>query len=124
MATKKTKPKPAVKAKPVITSVARPQPGDDLLDEDMLVDASGTFRAVSSIQQAQVGTADEDSTRRFASESLVMQAQRDGFREDGQSVVETAEETATDDEAAVAIKRQRLATLAARSEARAKKSRR
>src|SRR4051794_6665539 len=58
-------------------AVTRPRPLDEVLEEEMLVDASGTFRAVSSIAAAQVGH-EEDDGRRFASESLVMQAQRDG----------------------------------------------
>ena len=119
MATKKpSKPKAGTTSKakaPVV--VTRPKTDDELLDEDMLVDASGTFRAVSTIQQAQTGH-DEESTLRFASESLVMRAQRDGFRETGTTPTDAADETAVDDESGEALKRQRLATLAARNQAR------
>jgi hypothetical protein len=119
--TKATGKAPPAKApqKPVVASKVRAA-GDELLDEEMLVDASGTFRAVSSIAQAQVGHAEDDGNR-FASDSLVMQAQRDGFRETGTSPADVAQTTNEDDEAAVALKRQRLVTLAARSEARARR---
>lgn len=100
--------------KPVV--VAKPRPLEDVLDEDMFVDASGTFRAVSAVAQAQIGH-DEDDGLRFASDSLVMKAQVDGFRENGTSMTETAQGSTEEDESTAALKRQRLATLAARSEA-------
>ncbi|MFT3697638.1 MAG: hypothetical protein QM831_31125 [Kofleriaceae bacterium] len=103
------KPAPAAKVKASDLAARAPQ----FDDEDQLVDSSGTFRAVSAIQAAQVGHSEGDD--RFASDSLVMKAQRDGFREDGPTVSDAADETATDDEAASALKRQRLATLMARN---------
>ncbi|HEY0250360.1 MAG TPA: hypothetical protein VGC41_02495, partial [Kofleriaceae bacterium] len=65
------------------------------------------------IQAAQIGHAEGDD--RFASDSLVIAAQRDGFREDGVQPADVADETAPDEEAIAALKRQRLATLAERS---------
>ena len=100
--------------------VTRPRTNDELLDEDMVVDASGTFRAVSAISRAQVGH-DEDTSTRFPSESLVMQAQREGFREPGTTPTDVVDESVADDESAEALKRQRLATLAARNEARTRR---
>ncbi len=116
----KTKPKASatVKAAPVRLQnlAARPASFDDAVD-DQLVDHSGVFRVTSSIQQAQTGH-DEEATLRFASDSLVMQAQRDGFRDRGKALDDVVEEHAIVDEAARAEKRQRLATLAARAQAR------
>jgi hypothetical protein len=117
MATKKTsKPKP----KPRLQNLAARPPADDedVLDEQ-LVDHSGVFRVTSSIQQAQTGH-DEEATLRFASESLVMQAQREGFRDPGKTLDDVVEEHTLVDEAARAEKKQRLATLAARAQARIK----
>jgi hypothetical protein len=119
MATKK---KPITKSKPVAKPqgkqrVAQPpsRPSyDDMLD-DQPVDASGTFRVASAIAQAQIGH-DESDSPRFASESLVMAAQQDGFREDGTTLDDAAEENAIDDDATVAERRGRLATLAARAQ--------
>lgn len=120
--TKSAKPakKPAAKQPPV--RVAPPVHFDDVLDEP-LVDASGTFRAVSAIAQAQIGH-DEETSARFANESLVMRAQRDGFVETGPSLEDAAAEHVVDDEATSAQKRERLATLAALDEQRRNKSRR
>ena len=84
---------------------------DDM--DDQLVDTSGVFRVTSAIAQEQVGHED-DSVQRFPSDSLVMAAQRDGFREDGPTLDEPIDsELVIEDEAAAATKRQRLATLAA-----------
>lgn len=115
MAIKKTpaskpKPKPATQSPRRLENLAaRPPVFDDTIDEQ-LVDHSGVFRVTSQIAQAQTGHG-EDGNPRFANESLVMAAQRDGVREiaplvDDEDVIET--------EAASAAKRQRLVTLAAR----------
>ena len=114
MATKKptktvTKPKPATKPKVSPRSLenlaARPSFED--MDEQ-LVDHSGVFRVTSAIAQEQIGH--EDEAPRFANDSLVMQAQRDGFREDAP---DEPVDNLIDDETTAATKRQRLATLAA-----------
>ena len=105
MASKKQKAK-AKQTTPAPT--ARPSFED--IDEQ-LVDHSGVFRVTAAIAQAQTGH-DENDSLRFASDSLVMQAQRDGFREPA------ADANADDDETRRAEKRQRLATLAARAQAR------
>jgi len=80
----------------------------------MLADNSGVFRVTSALQQRQTGH-DEDATQRFASDSLVMAAQRDGFRDDGTTIDDAVEENAVLDAAAQAEKKQRLATLVART---------
>jgi hypothetical protein len=112
MTTKKPAPKPAAKAKPTpprLTNLAaRPTNFDDTVDEQ-LVDASGVFRVTSAIKQAQTGH-DEEPVR-FPNDSLVMQAQRAGFRETPGE--DTIDEHVIDDETTAATKRQRLATLAA-----------
>lgn len=123
MATKKAPParsKPAApKGKPVLQNLAARPPGfDDTIDEQM-VDTSGVFRVTSAIQQAQTGH-DEDQGMRFASDSLVMQAQKDNFRDLPE---DTIDEHLVDDEATAAVKRQRLATLAARNEALSRRRR-
>jgi len=118
MATKKspsrpTKAKPATKPKSTLQNLAaRPANFDDTIDEQM-VDASGVFRVTSAIAQAQTGH-DEEQGMRFPNESLVMNAQREGFRDDSPTIDEEIE---TQDETLAALKRQRLATLAARHEA-------
>lgn len=94
---------------------ARPTTFDEIIEEP-LVDHSGVFRVTNDIAQAQTGH-DEESSMRFANDSLVMAAQRDGFREEPPALDEVTED-AVDDEAAVALRRQRLATLAARAQAR------
>ena len=81
MATKKS---PPTKAKqpvaPRLTNLAaKPTSFDDTIDEQ-LVDNSGVFRVTSAIKQAQTGH-DEEPSMRFPNDSLVMQAQRAGFRE-------------------------------------------
>ena len=99
-------------AKPQLQNLAARPSFDDTLDEQ-LVDSSGVFRVTSAITQAQTGH-DEDAAPRFANESLVMAAQRDGFRDEGPTL---DEELVVDDEAAAVLKRERLATLAARHRA-------
>jgi hypothetical protein len=99
---------------------ARPSYDDMTLGDDQLVDNSGVFRVTSSIAQAQQGH-DDDTNPRFASDSLVMAAQRDGFRDDGPTLHDVVEEVAVEDEATVALRRERLATLAARAQARTKR---
>ena len=118
MATKRTphtKPKP--KAKPASTLqnlAARP----DLDEEDgQLVDHSGVFRVTTNIAREQIGH-DDDSTPRFPSDSVVIAAQRDGFRQDGPTLDEALDEHLIDDETQRAEKRQRLRTLAARARSR------
>ena len=126
MATKKAPParskpaaKPVAKGKPVLQNLAARPPGfDDTIDEQM-VDTSGVFRVTSAIQQAQTGH-DEDQGMRFASDSLVMQAQKENFRELPE---DTIDENLVEDEASLAVKRQRLATLAARNEALSRRRR-
>ena len=90
MPTKKSSRRPAVKAaavKPKLSPkklenlAASPATFDvDALDEQ-LVDHSGVFRVTTAIQREQIGH-DDDNSPRFASDSLVMAAQRDGFRDD------------------------------------------
>lgn len=114
MATKKppaSKPKP--KAAPTrLENLAARQPNfDDALDEQ-LVDHSGVFRVTTEIAKAQTGHGD-DSSPRFANDSLVMAAQRDGFRDEGPTLDDALD---VEDEATLAVKRQRLATLAARAQ--------
>jgi hypothetical protein len=132
MAPKKQPPprsRPTPKARPAAPSspprqrlenlAARPN-FDDTIDEQ-LVDHSGVFRVTSAIAQAQTGHED-GSTPRFASDSLVMNAQKGGFPEEP-TVDEPLEEVVVETEASRASRRERLATLAARSHAR-KSSRR
>jgi hypothetical protein len=90
---------------------ARPPVFDDTIDEQ-LVDHSGVFRVTTEIAKAQTGHGD-DSSPRFANDSLVMAAQRDGFREEGPTLDADLD---LEDEATRAVKRQRLATLAARAQ--------
>lgn len=119
MATKKSS-KPKAKATPQPSRLqnlaARPASFDDTID-DQLVDHSGVFRVTSAISQAQTGH-DEEPTTRFPNESLVMKAQREGLRDDGPTLDESLEEHVVDDEATSALKRERLATLAARNQRR------
>ena len=117
----KTKPaaKPAPKAAPTRLQnlAARPPASfDDTIDEQ-LVDHSGVFRVTSQIAQAQTGH-DEEPTTRFPNESLVMAAQRDAFRDDGPTLDGALDDVVIDDEAVRAVKRERLATLAARNQTR------
>ena len=116
MATKKrpTQPKAKPRATPAPSRLqnlaARPTSFDDTIDEQ-LVDHSGVFRVTSAIKQAQTGH-DEDTSTRFPSDSLVMQAQQDGFRDEGPTIDTAVEDHLVDDEAARAQKRERLKTLA------------
>ncbi len=120
MATKKPT-KPTTPAKPKLQNLAaRPTNFDDTIDDGMMVDNSGVFRVTAALQQAQTGH-DEEQGMRFANESLVMRAQRENFRDDGTTIDEVVEEATTEDEATAAIKRQRLATLAARNQARTRR---
>lgn len=114
MASKKSK-ATAKRNQPLENLAARPS-FDEALDEQ-LVDHSGVFRVTAAIAQAQTGH-DEEATLRFASDSLVMAAQRDGFREEGVTIEDAVEENVVDDETLRAQKRQRLATLAERARAR------
>jgi hypothetical protein len=122
MATKKPQrptPKPAARTpqKPPSRlenlAAKKHQSFDDLTIDDQLVDASGVFRVTSAITQAQVGHGEESA--RFANDSLVMQAQRDGFPDDGPTIDQAVEEHSIEDEASRAEKKSRLATLAARA---------
>lgn len=116
MATKKpSKPaaKPVTKTSPKkLQNLAAKPPTFDEPDEQ-LVDHSGVFRVTSAIQREQVGH-DDDNAPRFANDSLVMAAQRDGFPDDGPTVDDAlGEERSLDDDTSAVAKRQRLATLAA-----------
>ena len=108
--------KPKVKPQSRLQNLAAkpPQFGDDIEDEAMGVDNSGVFRVTSAIKQAHTGH-DEDDRTMFPNESLVMRAQRDGFREDGTTMDEVLDDNAVVDAATAAEKKQRLATLVARS---------
>jgi hypothetical protein len=112
----KGKPKPKPQSR-LQNLAARPQAqvGDENVDEEQLVDHSGVFRVTTAIAQAQTGH-DEERGLRFASESLVMQAQRDGFREDGPTMDDALDEHQVQDEASRAEKRARLATLVKRGQ--------
>lgn len=112
--TPKPKSKPAPPSRLQNLAAKPTQFGDDIDEDGMLADNSGVFRVTSALQQAQTGH-DEDSGMRFASDSLVMAAQRDGFRDDGTTIDQAVEETAVLDAAAQAEKKQRLATLVART---------
>jgi hypothetical protein len=82
---------------------------DAQADDEQLVDNSGVFRVTSAIVRDQIGHED-DNNPRFANDSLVMAAQRGGFREEpGEDPID---EALVDDETTAATKRQRLATLA------------
>jgi hypothetical protein len=118
MATKKPS-KPTPKSKPALTSpkklqnlAAKPASFDDTIDEQ-LVDHSGVFRVTAAIEREQIGH-DDGSTPRFASDSLVMAAQREGFVDDGPTLIDPVDsELVIEDETTAAAKRQRLVTLAA-----------
>ena len=90
---------------------------DEPTIDDQLVDNSGVFRVTAAIQRDQIGH-DDDADPRFASDSLVMAAQRDGFRERGPALDDVTEDVQVDDEAQSALKRERLRALAARDLAR------
>jgi hypothetical protein len=115
MATKRpSKPaaKPTSKTSPkkLQNLAAKPPSFDDAqADDEQLVDNSGVFRVTTAIARDQIGHED-DNNPRFANDSLVMAAQRGGFREEPE---DTIDEALVDDETTAATKRQRLATLAA-----------
>ena len=114
MATKRpskpaAKPVPKTSPKKLQNLAAKPPSFDDTIDEQ-LVDNSGVFRVTTAIARDQIGHED-DSSPRFANDSLVMQAQRDGFREE--PAEDAIDESLIEDESTAATKRQRLATLAA-----------
>ena len=90
---------------------AKPPSFDDTIDEQ-LVDHSGVFRVTAAIQRDQIGHGD-DNNPRFASDSLVMAAQRGGFVEEPTLDDPLIDDPVIEDETSVAAKRQRLATLAA-----------
>ena len=116
----KTKPKaaPAPQKGRLQNLAAKPTSfNDEPTIDDQLVDNSGVFRVTAAIQRDQIGH-DDDADPRFASDSLVMAAQRDGFRERGAGLDEVTEEVQVDDDAAAALKRERLRALAARDLAR------
>lgn len=103
--------KPKLSPKKLENLAAKPATFDETIDEQ-LVDHSGVFRVTTAIQRDQIGHGD-DNNPRFASDSLVMAAQRDGFREEPTLEDALGDERFIDDETSVATKRQRLATLAA-----------
>ena len=114
----KSKPRHEPKPQPgrLQNLAARPTNFDDLTTDDQLVDNSGVFRVTAALQQAQVGH-DEDDRMGFPSDSLVMQAQNEGFREEGVTIDDAVAEP-PEDEAVRAEKAARLATLAARARTR------
>src|SRR5262245_19658829 len=96
------RPQPKVQPSRLQNLAARPVSFDDD-DEQQLVDNSGVFRVTSALQQAQVGH-DESETLRFTSDSLVMQAQAEGFRDDGVTPDDAAAEHSIDDDTVKAEK--------------------
>ena len=101
---------------------ARPSYED--MGDEQLVDNSGVFRVTTDIARAQIGHDEGADDPPFASDSLVMKAQQGGFREDGPTLEDVVEESSTDDEATQALRRERLATLTARAQARQRPTRR
>ena len=133
MATKKKPVAPSrIKPKPAAPAQGRTSPGKlhnlaarpsyDESGDEQLVDNSGVFRVTTDIAKAQIGHAEHDD--RFASDSLVIKAQRDNFREAGPTIEEAVDETAVEDEAFQAQRRERLATLTARAQAQKRTPRR
>ena len=117
MATKKpSRTKPKAKPATTLQNLAARPPSDDE-DDGQLVDTSGVFRVTASIARSQIGHGD-DSTPRFPNESIVMAAQRDGFRADVTTLDDVVDDNVVDDEATAAEKRARLQTLAARARTR------
>lgn len=103
------------KAQPTrLENLAAKRPTFDEPIDEQLVDHSGVFRVTSQIVQAQTGH-DEGASQRFPSDSLVMAAQRDGFRDDGPTIDEAIDEHTVVDETVKAERRERLATVAARA---------
>ena len=125
MATKKTpspnvKPRASIKPKPAAPArlenlAARPSFAD--MEDEQLVDASGVFRVTTTLARGQRGQ-EEDATKRFPNDSLVMAAQREGFRDEGPTLDEAIDDHVVEDEATQALRRERLATLASRAQAR------
>jgi hypothetical protein len=130
MATKKKPVAPSrmkPKAAPARTSPGKlhnlaARPSSEYMNDEQLVDNSGVFRVTTDIARAQIGHDEDDA--RFASDSLVMKAQQDGFREDGPTLDQAVDDTVVEDEATQALRRERLATLAARAQARPRPTRR
>ena len=118
--TSRTKPKAKAKPQTTLQNLAAKSAAFDDSEDEQLVDQSGVFRVTSSIARSQIGH-DDDAVPRFASDSLVMAAQQDGFRQDGPNIADVAEEQATEDEATLAVKRQRLEALAARARSRTRR---
>jgi hypothetical protein len=123
----KAKPKPARATAPpgptrLQNLAARPPGTDDDMSDDGLVDHSGVFRVQTSLARAQQRGREEDTTMRFASDSLVMAAQSGGLRDDGPTLDEAVDDHVPEDEATAALRRERLATLAARAQARPPRS--
>jgi hypothetical protein len=116
----KTKPKAAPPQKGRLQNLASKPTSfnDELTMDDQLVDNSGVFRVTAAIQRDQIGHDDDTAEPPFASDSLVMAAQRDGFPQRGPGLDEVTDEVQVDDEAAAALKRERLRALAARDLAR------
>lgn len=122
-ATSKPKAKPAPPPpKAQLQNLARPPVLDETLD-DQLVDHSGVFRVTAGLAKAQAGHG-EDANMRFPNDSLVMAAQRDGFRDAEPTIDEFTDDHLVEDESTAAEKRQRLATLAARHRAQQTRPRR
>src|SRR5215212_8841527 len=103
----KTQPKPPAKPQPsrLQNLAAKPASFDDTVDEQ-LVDNSGVFRVTSALQAAQIGH--DEEAMRFPSDSLVIAAQADGFRDDGVTIDEAVAEHSVEDEASRAEKAARL----------------
>lgn len=99
------------KAKPKVSPARLHQQAEDD-DSGPPADSTGQFRIVSEISRAQVGHAEDDGMR-FPNESLVMAAQRDGFREAAPE--EPSDDAAIDDDVGAAERRARRATLIERS---------
>lgn len=113
-------PQPRPQPRPMTPSklqnlAARPS-FDDMLD-DQLVDQSGVFRVTAAIQQAQTGHEEDEPVFPGASGSLPI-ARGGDFEDDAPTLEDPLAERVLQDEASLAEKRQRLATLAARAKAR------
>ena len=102
------------KGKPKVSPARLHQQAEDDDTDGPPADSTGQFRIVSEIARAQVGHAEDDGMR-FPNESLVMAAQRDGFREEAPPL---DDERVIDDEAANAARQARRATLVARARQR------
>lgn len=100
------------KAKPKVSPARLHQQASDDEVDGPPADSTGQFRIVSAISRAQVGHAEDDGLR-FPNESLVMAAQRDGFREAAPE--ELTDEAAIDDDVSAAERKARRAMLAERA---------